>query len=64
MTISSNYFTRLLFSFSDLLKKPIFQIFPTGLPEFTTSDKMQHNCDWGILSMLIMDLEPFALVNR
>ena len=39
-------------------------MFPDGPHSFTTLERMQHDMDWGILSMLVMDMEPFAMVNR
>lgn len=36
----------------------------TFLQRIRPSSNKEHDMDWGILSMIVLDLEPFNLVNR
>ena len=40
------------------------QIFPNGRPDMTSIAKKERELDFGILSMIILDLEPFNFVSR
>ena len=40
------------------------KVFPKNVDLSTREEKMNRNMDWGIMSMIIFDLEPFNLVNR
>ena len=40
------------------------QIFPTGRPNLTTDEMRDKQMDFGILTMIILDFEPFNFVSR
>ena len=40
------------------------QNFPMGRPNLTTDEMKDKQMDFGILSMIILDFEPFNFVSR
>ena len=42
----------------------LVQVFPDGPSNFTNEEKRKRELDWGVLSMIVLDFEPFNVVNR
>ena len=40
------------------------KVFPKNMENCSKEEKVDRTMDWGIMSMIIFDLEPFNLVSR